>query len=108
MARMDISRRELRILRSVASGSPTRLETFRASVIRQKTSLDNKPAENYGLLDTLESGTQSPEEIVMGLELRRLLDKVLARKSERDREVILSHIDGQAYSEIAERLGYLA
>lgn len=105
MARMDISRRELRILRSVASGTSTRLEDFRASVIRQKTSLDDKPAENYGLLDTLESGTQSPEEIVMGLELRRLLDKVLARKSERDREVILSHVDGQAYSEIAERLG---
>ncbi len=41
----------------------------------------------------------------MGLELRRMLDKVLARKSERDREVILSHVEGQAYSEIAERLG---
>lgn len=105
MARMDISRRELRILRSVASGNSTKLEEFRATVIRQKTSLDDKPAENYALLDTIESTTQSPEEIVMGLELRRLLDKVLMRKTARDREVILSHVEGQAYSEIAERLG---
>jgi RNA polymerase sigma factor (sigma-70 family) len=40
-------------------------------------------------------------------ELWRLLDVVLSRRQDpqRDREVMLSHMEGEAYAEIAKRLG---
>lgn len=107
MARMDISRRELRILRSESAGRATPHESVRAHYLRTKASLDDKTPNDVHPLERIRCLRETPEESAMMHELWRLLDVVLSRRQDpqRDREVMLSHMEGEAYAEIAKRLG---
>lgn len=105
MARMDISRREIRTLRQVQAGEATEGSKRCAQMIRGKVSLDQKAPENFSILEYTASDAPNPEQIAMHKEVKRLIEKALELRSERERHIFISHVEGEALAQIAVRLG---
>lgn len=105
MARMGITRTELRSMREVARGvaTPSTIRAVHAMQTRQ--SLDDTATADYNPLELLRSDALTPEEREVMKAIRVIVDRVLALRPERHREVFLSHVEGEALAEIARRLG---
>lgn len=105
MARMDIGRREIRTLRQVQRGEATEESKRCAQAIRGKVSLDHKAPEAFAILEFVASDAPNPEQVAMHKEVKRLIEKALELRSERERHIFLSHVEGEALAQIATRLG---